>query len=620
MRETASPPAAGGQAVSAPTGSSLDLGLVGNGSTCALIDGRARVVWWCYPHFDGDPVCCDLLQGGADPGYGYLSVELEGATRHTQHYEKNTAILVTTMADEQGHAIEVIDFAPRLELHGRLYLPAMLVRIVRRVSGGPRVRVHSRPATDWGKAAALPRAGSNHVSFVADDSRSSAAGTKLRLTSDGPISALMAETFHTLGEPLVLIYGQDETVQGSPSEIAHRFLEGTRNWWRRWVRGLAIPFDYQDVVIRSAITLKLTAYEGTGAIIAAVTTSIPEAPGSQRNWDYRYCWLRDAYFVVSALNSLGATNTMEGFLGYIVDVIADARGQRLQPVYGLHREAQLHEDVCPHLAGYRGIGPVRKGNLAWIQRQHDVNGAAVLAAAHAFFDERLLAAPDARVFEELERLGEVAVADFDQPDAGIWELRGNQRVHTFSALMCWAAADRLARIAQRRELPARERFWREHAQRMHARIYEEAWNAGLDSFASTFGGDQLDASLMLMGELQFLPGTDPRWRATVHTCERQLRRGDFLLRYDEEDDFGRPEAAFIVCTLWWVLALAHIGETGKAREAFERVLSIRNPLGMLSEDVLPATDELWGNFPQTYSMVGLIQCAMRLSRPWSAAC
>jgi GH15 family glucan-1,4-alpha-glucosidase len=223
------------------------------------------------------------------------------------------------------------------------------------------------------------------------------------------------------------------------------------------------------------------------------------------------------------------------------------------------------------------------------------------------------------MFMDLERLGELAVVNFNVPDAGIWELRGSKRIHTFSSIMCWAACDRLASIAKQLHLPDRAEYWSAHALEIHRVICESAWNEQLGSFVSTFGGDRLDASLLLMAEFQFLAPNDERFVGTVRAIEKHLRRGDFLLRYDEEDDFGLPETAFLVCTLWWILALAQMGEKDRARELFQMVLSKRNHLGLLSEDVVHDSGELWGNFPQTYSMVGLIQCAMRLSISWDEA-
>jgi len=390
-------------------------------------------------------------------------------------------------------------------------------------------------------------------------------------------------------------------------------------YWQRWVRNLAIPFEWQDVVIRAAITLKLNAFDDTGAIVAAVTTSIPESANSGRNWDYRYCWLRDAYFVVNALNQLGVTATMQRYLEYILNLIADSRDMPLQPVYGIRRETHLDETLAENLPGYLAMGPVRVGNQAWRQVQNDVFGAAILASTHAFFDSRLERPAGRQMFADLERLGQQAIRVYQQVDAGIWELRGSQRIHTFSSLMCWAACDRLAAIATRLNLKQRALYWSKEAATIRKVIMEHAWNSQLGSFVSTFDGDRLDASLLLMSELQFVEPDDPRFIGTLRAVEKHLQRGDFLLRYDEEDDFGRPDSAFIVCTFWWILALANTGEKARARKLFENILRCRNHLGLLSEDVSIDGSELWGNFPQTYSMVGLIQCATRLSIPWEKA-
>jgi GH15 family glucan-1,4-alpha-glucosidase len=590
--------------------SSLDLGLIGNSRTSALIDKNGAIAWWCYPDFDSDPICCKLLNPDGD--YGVVDVQFEGASTKKQQYERNSAILNTELVDAAGNGIEIIDFAPRFHLHGRTFFPAMLVRIIRRTSGRPRIAIRVRPAINYGASPAERRGGAHHISYVGSSQA-------MRVTTDASISAITEERPFFLENSITLIMGPDETVNGAPGEVGRSFHEQTLAYWHRWVRNLAIPFEWQDVVIRSAITLKLNAFDDTGAIIAAVTTSIPEAPHSSRNWDYRYCWLRDAYFVVNALNRLGVTATMEHYLDYILNIIADTRDTPLQPVYGIRREAVLDEWEAKGLPGYRNMGPVRVGNLAYYQIQNDVFGAAVMASTHAFFDSRLERPAGIHMFNDLERLGEEAVRNYNVPDAGIWELRGSKRVHTFSSIMCWAACDRLATIAAQLKLSERAAYWSGHAETIHSEICAQAWNAEMNSFVSVFGGDRLDASLLLMGEFQFLPADDPRFVGTVRAVEKHLQRGDFLLRYDEEDDFGLPETAFLVCTLWWIMALAQIGEKERARELFEKVLAKRNHLGLLSEDLMHDTGELWGNFPQTYSMVGLIQCAARLSISWDDA-
>ncbi|BCG46579.1 Glucoamylase [Citrifermentans bremense] len=441
----------------------------------------------------------------------------------------------------------------------------------------------------------------------------------LRLSTDASVTAILQELPVLLEDELNLVLGPDETVHENVSELAHRFKKETVAYWQEWVRDLGIPFEWQDEVIRAAITLKLNAFEDTGAIAAALTTSIPEAPDSGRNWDYRYCWLRDAYFVVNALNRLGATKTMERYLRYLVNVVAGSDGGYLQPVYGIDGNSNLEEKEMPSLPGYRGMGPVRVGNQACLQVQHDVYGSAVLAVTHVFFDHRLMQRGDTTLFYRLEPLGEMAIQVHDQPDAGLWELRGSRRVHTFSSIMCWAACDRLERIAAQLGLRERAAYWQAQAQRIHETVCRHGWNAEKKSFTAAFEGETLDASLLLIHDVGFLAADDPRFASTVAAIERELRRGDYIFRYVEDDDFGTPKNAFIVCTYWYIYALAALGRTDEARQLFENLLARHNRHGLMAEHVDVATGEQWGNFVQTYSMVGLINAAIRLSKRWDTA-
>ena len=591
----------------------LNLGLIGNGAISALVDEHGRIVWSCFPRFDGDPVFCHLLQPeGHAAGRGAFGIELVDFSHAEQRYETNTAILVTTLHDSQGGCVEVTDFAPRFHLFGRMFHPMMLVRRVRRVAGTPRATINLQPLASYGERAPELTFGSHHIRYVGPE-------PTLRLTTDASISAIMERRPVFVDDTLTFVLGGDETLHESVEMVGRRFLEETRGYWHGWVRSLFVPVEWQDEVIRAAITLQLNACEDTGAIVAAMTTSIPEHADSGRNWDYRYCWLRDGYFVVNALNRLGATSTMEKYLGYILNVAAGEEHGVLQPVYGISGEEHLHEAVAPALAGYRGMGPVRVGNLAYEQIQHDVYGSAILSATHMFFDHRLFRRGDADLFRRLEPLGIKAQANFDQPDAGIWELRGRTRVHTYSSVTCWAACDRLSRIARQLNLTERETYWREEANRMHRIICKEAWNEKKQAFVAAWGDDALDASMLLLHEFGFLSACDPRFVSTVAAIEAELKHGDFIYRYVEQDDFGTPDNAFLVCTFWYVYALQGLGRKDEARQIFETLLSRCNPLGLLAEDYCSRTGELWGNFVQTYSMVGLINCALRLSRRWDQA-
>ena len=596
--------------------SSLDLGVIGNCTYGALVDSGARVVWCCLPRFDADPVFCSLIDDDANARAGFFAIDLIGAVRSEQRYATNTAILETTIDDGEGNRIVVTDFAPRFQTRGRTFRPTTLVRRVRPEGGSPRVRIRVRPRFNYGARAPDVTHGSNHVRYAHTSQA-------LRLNTNAPITYVLDETPFLLEEPVSLLLGPDETLAGGVEETAREFEEKTATYWRRWTRRLALPFEWQEAVTRAAITLKLCAFEETGAIIAAMTTSIPEAADTGRNWDYRYCWLRDSFFVVRALNSLAEVETMEDYLRYLNNVVSgdqagqgDGLGGHLQPVYGIGLERRLTERTVASLAGFRGMGPVRAGNQAFEHVQHDVYGNAVLAASQAFFDSRLFSRPGRVEFERLERVGERAFAMHDRPDAGMWELRTMARVHSSSSLMCWAACDRLAKIAAHLGEPDRAARWRERAGTVRRTILERAWNPDLGAFAESFEGDGLDASLLLMAEVGFIDPHDPRFQSTVARIEQELRRGDHLFRYATPDDFGVPRTAFNVCTFWYIDALARTGRRVEARAIFETMLESRNPLGLLSEDIDPASGELWGNYPQTYSLVGIVNAATRLSESW----
>jgi GH15 family glucan-1,4-alpha-glucosidase len=592
--------------------STLNLSIIGNGSFNALIDPRGRIVWSCLPRFDSDPRFCALLNDHNDGEKGFYEIELLDCVEARQNYRPNSAIVETVLTDKLGGMIQITDFAPRFRHLGRMFRPGMLIRQVAPLAGTPRVRIRVRPTFGYGQGRPETTRGSNHIRYVMPD-------LTLRLTTTAPVTFVLDEIPFVLERPIALLLGPDESFTQPVAETSREFLESTDQYWRGWSRSLSLPFEWQDAVIRAAITLKLCSFEETGAIVAAATTSIPEAPNTVRNWDYRYCWLRDSYFVVHALNALGATRTMEEYLSYITNIVVASADGYLQPMFGISLDEHLDEREVDSLAGYRGMGPVRLGNDAYKQVQNDGYGAVILASAQAFFDRRLERQGDIDLFRRLEKLGEQAAKRWNQPDAGIWEFRGKEAVHTYSAVMCWAACDRLAKIAAHIGEDKRAKAWAAKAAPMREEILRRAWNAEMECFVSAFEGDSLDAVLLLLPQLGFLPENDTRYVKTVERIEKELRRGPYLFRYGVADDFGMPKTAFNVCTFWYIEALASLGRTDEARQLFENMLAARNPAGLLSEDIDPKTGELWGNFPQTYSMVGMIHCAMRLSKSWEEA-
>ncbi|AQR63021.1 glucoamylase [Brevundimonas sp. LM2] len=592
-----------------PPRPSLDLAPIGNCAISALIDRQGCFVWACAPRVDGDPVFSALMDGDA-PEHGFWGIELEDLASVEQAYVRNTPVLRTVLTAADGASVEIIDFAPRHAKHARTYRPLAFARIVRPLAGTPRIRVRLRPSADWGGRRAEVTSGSNHIRYLCTD-------ITLRLTTDCPVSHVLEERTFRLESPLHFFLGPDEGYDQEVGPGIGATLERTVAYWRDWVRTLYLPLDYQDAVIRAAITLKLCVYEETGAIVAAMTTSVPEFPESGRNWDYRYCWVRDAYYTVRALNRLGAVDILENYLVYLRNLVDQSAGGHVQPVYGVGLEEDIDERIVTSVAGYRGMEPVRVGNQAREHLQHDVYGQIVLPLVQSFYDSRLLRPGTIDDFYSLEKVGERAFAMHDQVDAGLWEFRTIARVHTYSSVMCWAACDRLAKAADRLGLQDRVAVWTERAAIIRARIEAEAFIPEEGRFGASFGGQELDASLLQLVDLGFLDPADPRQVATFDAIERDLKKGPYLFRYVEPDDFGEPETAFNFCTFWFIEALHLNGRTEEAREIFDQMLSRRTHAGLLSEDISLGDDELWGNYPQTYSLVGIINCAVLLSRSWT---
>lgn len=587
----------------------LDLAPIGNCAISALIDRQGRYVWACVPRVDGDPAFSALMDGD-DPQHGFWMVELEGLRHVSQSYIRNTPVLRTVLTAEDGAAVEILDFAPRHLKHSRMYRPLAFGRVVRPIEGAPRIRVRLRPAAEWGARRADLTSGSNHIRFRCTD-------VTLRLTTDCPVSHVLHERLFRLERTLSFFLGPDEGYDQEVGPGVASALDRTIAYWQDWVRKLYLPLDWQAAVIRAAITLKLCAYEETGAIVAALTTSVPEFPESGRNWDYRYCWIRDAYYTVRALNRLGAVDILENYLVYLRNLVDASGGGHIQPVYGVGLEADIDERITDTVAGYRGMKPVRVGNQAREHLQHDVYGQIVLPLVQSFYDQRLLRPGSVEDFYALEKVGERAFAMHDQPDAGLWEFRTIARVHTYSSVMCWAACDRLSKAAAHLGLASRERVWRQRADRIRSRIEAEAFVPDEGRFAASFGNRGLDASLLQLTDLGFLDALDPRQVATFDAIERNLKKGAYLFRYVEPDDFGEPETAFNFCTFWFIEALHLNGRSEEARAIFEEMLSRRTHAGLLSEDISIEDGELWGNYPQTYSLVGIINCAVLLSRSWT---
>ncbi|HEV2186395.1 MAG TPA: glycoside hydrolase family 15 protein [Stellaceae bacterium] len=584
----------------------LDLAVIGNCRIAALVNPTGRIVWWCFPRFDSDPVFSRLLAGEEEKGF--CDVVLVDFARSKSAYIRNTAIVETVLEDKHGGCVRIVDFAPRFNLFERTFRPPQIVRRIEPLAGLPRVQIRVRPTHNYGQPTTTHSIGSNHIRYRGG-------GGILRLSTDAPLSYIAQETAFPLTRPLALVLGDDEPFEGAIEQTTREFEAHTCGYWLGWVRSLSLPFEWQSDVIRAAITLQLCSFEETGGIVAAHTTSIPEAPNSGRNWDYRYCWLRDAYYVVQALNQLSTTRTMEDYLGYVTTVAAQLN-EPMGPVHSIVPGDQLDEIIAKGLPGFLGMGPVRVGNDAARQVQHDVYGSVVLAVTQMFVDERLPRMGDQTLFKRLEPIGELAFKTALKPDAGIWEYRGRKRIHTYSAALCWAACDRLGQIAANLGLAQRGRYWTKRSNALRKEIVKRAWNAEKGAFVGALDDPELDASVLRIAEIGLVSPRDPRFVSTCDVIGDHLLRNGRVMRYTADDDFGAPETAFLACNFWYIEALAAIGRRDEAREFFTGLLARRNSFGLLSEDIHPQTGALWGNFPQTYSMAGIINSATRLSEKW----
>jgi GH15 family glucan-1,4-alpha-glucosidase len=581
-----------------------DLGLIGNCQLAAHVERTGAIVWACLPRFDAEPMFGALLD--EKDGGRFLIGPADGQSGR-QSYLENTNVLETVFETDTGR-FRILDFAPRFQQVEGIFHPTQLHRVVEPLSGAPQVRVDFDPRLGWSKGRPGQSRGSDHV-------RLDGYGSPIWLGTDAPLADALDGRAFPLTERKHFVLSWAAPVEEALPALSDRYLDATIRYWQRWVKHSNIPPMWQRESIRSALALKLHCFEDTGAIVAATTTSIPESPGAGRTWDYRYCWLRDAYYVLGALRLLGHFEERARFVKYLLHVVGDAPDMPLAPLYRVDGTSNLEERTIEGWAGFGGEGPVRVGNGAALHTQNDIFGEMVLALSPLYLDERFADERSPATLALIERLADRAITVVGTPDAGIWEYRTAWQPQTFSSLMCWAAADRMALIAAR-HAPGKRAKFEEAAARIRARIVAEAWSERLGSFAGTHGGQELDAALLQMAPLRFLSATDPKLIGTVDAVGATLSHDGWLYRYGVDDGFGRPEVAFVLCTFWMVEALATTGRSAEARATMERVRAAMSPLGLISEDYAPATGRMWGNFPQAYSHAGLIHGAFAASPSW----
>jgi GH15 family glucan-1,4-alpha-glucosidase len=584
-----------------------NFGLIGNCQVSALISTVGDIAWYCLPRPDAPPIFGALL----DPEAGQLSVSLEELADNRQSYVRNTNILVTTLTASDGSELEITDFCPRFEQNGRMYRPAVLHRMIRPTKGSARVKVICSPILGWEKQFATPRRTNSHLKYTYPTGC-------LRIYTNMPMTYLLQGNSFLLQEDVFISIVWDSRLESDIRQATLDALDRTENYWRRWVKHLSIPTLFQEEVIRSALVLKLHCYEDTGAIIAATTTSLPEELMGQRNWDYRYCWLRDAFFTLSAFNHLSHFEEMEGFLRFLLDLV-NYRDD-LAPVYSIDRQLPIPEITHKNWRGYSDSLPVRSNNAAANQVQHDVYGELILALAPIYLDERFHHLRSSQLDKTIYWLAQRCCESIGKPDAGIWELRGIVQEHTFTNAMCWAGVNRVVGMIERGKLSSTADLPIDRLKNAEKFAIERINAAVVGEVVTNSPQDMtLDASLLLLPILRF---PDQKLSAqTLKAIATQLQVRDskydnFIYRYRRDDDFGSPNDPFVICSFWLAQAYARMGESERGIEILDSVLCASNHLGLFSEHFSPKNQIQLGNFPQAYSHVGLINAAFSVSPSW----
>ena len=584
----------------------LDYGLIGNCHSAALISKSGSLDWCCLPNFNSASVFAKLLD--VNKG-GHFSFDVDDTYNISQKYLWKTNILCTTFASE-AHAFQVIDFMPRYrEDNGSFYMPPDIIRFVYLLKGNPKVKVQYKPRLDYAREETFTE---NHRYYLKSFTKKGKYDSLYLYSSLGLDDILNGEEI-TLTKNEYFLVGYHEKLREQNLERAYLKFQRTKTYWMNWSAATTKFPHYDEQINRSALVLKGLSYQKTGAVLAAVTTSLPETLGEVRNWDYRFCWIRDASMVIKVMNSLGHKESAESFLQFIINLIPE-KDEKLQIMYGINGEKELTENFLDHLEGYEGSKPVRVGNAAYIQKQNDIYGILMEVIYQQFLQFETTLENSEELWTIVRGIVRIVEEHWKQPDKGIWEFRTEERHFTFSKLLCWVAVDRAVKIGEILRNGINDTKWKKLRQEIHDDIYQNGWNEEMQAYTQSYGSKDLDASTLLMETYGFIKAKDPRFISTVQATERELSYNGLLFRYRNQDDFGIPSSSFTICTFWFINSLYKIGEREKAMKMFDELLSYSNHLGLFSEDLDFETKRLLGNFPQAYSHLALIETAMNFSQ------
>ncbi len=585
--------------------STLDYGVIGNCRTAALVSGKGSIDWCCFPDFDSPSVFARILD---EEKGGCCCFEVEEKYSVSQKYVGNTNIL-STLFKKGDDEFEVLDFMPRYKPTGQKYYVAPeIYRLIRYLKGTPHFRIRYQPALNYARDRVVHDNTGRYVKSYSETDENKAVylytGMGLEQVVNGEEIALTQNEY--------LLLSAHQKLVPVNYELVYLEYERTKIYWLNWSNRSKKYLLYEDVIVRSLLALKLLTYEYTGAVLAAVTTSIPETVGEVRNWDYRFCWLRDASMSVETLMATGHREGAGRFIRFIQRVIRSEYGT-FHIMYGIRGEKFLPEEILPDLAGFRNSRPVRIGNGAYDQRQNDSYGY-LMDVIYKYF----LYTPGTQdeveeVWAMVKIIAYTVMHDWHRPDKGIWEIRNQEKHFVFSKVMCWVALNRAVSIAR---LMNEERYalrWQTEADRIREDVMEHGWKPEIGSFSQAYDNWELDSSLLLMERYGFIAPTDDRFRQTVKAVQKALYYKGLMYRYTAHDDFGAPSSAFTICTFWLIRALFMIGEKEEARKIFDRVITYSNHVGLFSEDLDFETKTLLGNLPQAYSHLALVNTALLFS-------
>lgn len=583
----------------------LDYAVIGNCRSAALVSKTGSIDWCCLPDFDSPSVFAKILDN--EKG-GHFSIEVDNSYTITQRYLYHTNVLVTKFKSEKG-SFDVIDFMPRYKTDQDYFTPPEIFRYIRLSSGAPSFKVNYRPKLNYGSDNVTHFKEDNYIRSYSQVSPTDC----VYLYSDLDLDAIIDGGEITLTKHQFLLLSYNQKLISIDLDRVYLEFQRTKVYWLNLANRSKKFENYTEEIIRSLLVLKMLSFQSTGAVLAALTTSIPETIGEVRNWDYRFCWLRDASMAIDTLLKMGHNQAARRFLGYIKGILR-SKHDTFQIMYGIRGERDLLEISLPHLAGYENSKPVRIGNNAFSQRQNDVFGYVlnVILQYYKFFPGTL---------DEIEEMWEIVrniirtvSAEWAKPDQGIWEIRNEEKHFVFSKVMCWVAMDRATQIAQLLNKTYYAETWSKIADEIKNDVLTKGWKEDLQTFTQTYCNSDLDASLLLMAEYGFIEATDPKYQKTVLACKQALYHQDLMYRYVNHDDFGKPTSSFTIGTFWLVQALFRIGRKEEAQEIFDNLLTFGNHVGLFSEDIDFTTKRLLGNFPQAYSHLALINTAILFSK------